>query len=186
MSIAQLKFKTLIRKLSFLKTDLEYHRAEHERRRRVFNDEIAKHIETSDYVFSTEKASKNMVDVYDKKPAVSVPALEEQTKSIFKKVAKITHPDIDKKNNHKNKFIDARQALEEKDWFSMYEISADLGMEIPDISDEHILYLEQEILITEEIIKGITTTFEWVYCNEGSNKQQLLTTYCMLTCKLKE
>ena len=81
--------------------------------------------------------------------------------------------------------MEARAALEGKDWFSMYEISTDLGLEVPNISDEHIKWLEQEISMIESIIKGIVTTFEWAYSNDGANKQQLLTTYCMLTCKLK-
>lgn len=172
--------------MSYIKSDLEYHRAEHKKRRQIFNEDVNKFILEADYEFSPDKAGKNMVDVYKKTPAVEVPDLNEQTKNIFKKVAKITHPDLDRAKNHKNKFIEAREALEQKDWFSMYEISTELGMDIPDISDVHIMWLEQEIAMTEQIIKGITTTYEWIYSNQGANKEQLLTTYCMLTCKLKD
>ena len=186
MAIVQLRFKSLIRKMSYLKSDLEYHRAEHKKRRQIFHDDLNKFILERNYVFAPEKAGKNMVDVYKKNRAVDVPNLDKQTKSIFKKVAKVTHPDIDREKNHQNKFIEAREALEQKDWFSMYEISEHLAIDIPDISEAHIAWLEQEIIMTEQIIKGITSTYEWIYSNDDANKQQLLTTYCMLTCKIKD
>ena len=172
--------------MSFVKADLEFHRAEHQRRKEVFFEDLEKYILDSKYMYSQEKAEKNFVYPYQTKRAVEVPELEKQTKSIFKKVAKITHPDIDKEEKHTKKFIEAREALENKDWFTMYELGETLGMDIPDISESHIAWLEQEIEMTEGVISGITTTFEWVYSNDGSNKQQLLTTYCMLTCILKD
>ena len=36
-----------------------------------------------------------------------------------------------------------------------------------------------------KLINGIKDTFEWIYSNEGANKEQLLTTYCMMTCKIQ-
>tara|TARA_Y100001938_G_C8072132_1_gene423783 strand:- start:953 stop:1516 length:564 start_codon:yes stop_codon:yes gene_type:complete len=186
MSTIQLQFKTLIHKMAYVKADLEFHRAEHAERRRVFHKEVNEFIEDSKYVFSSTKANKNMVDVYKKTPAVELPEIEQQTKEIFKKVAKMTHPDIDRKKQHKNKFIEAREALDDNDWFSMYKIGSDLGIDITGITMGHVEWLKQEIAMIEEIIKGIVTTFEWIYSNEGANKEQLLTTYCMLTCKLKD
>ena len=186
MSIPQLKFRALIHKMSFMKSDLEFHRAEHSRRRQIFYHDLEEYIGDSEYMYSEAKAEKNFVYPYSKKRAVEVPELEKQTKDIFKKVAKITHPDIDKGKTYQRKFIDARTALDDKDWFAMYQISADLGIDLPDITDAHIEWLNQEVYMTEEILRGITTTYEWAYSNDGANKQQLLTTYCMLTCKLKE
>ena len=186
MSIVQLRFKSLVRKMSYIKSDLEYHRAEHLKRRKIFDEAVYKFITEREYVFAPEKAGKNMVDVYEKKLAVEVPELEKETKNIFKKVAKVTHPDVCKDKLQAKKFIKAREALENKDWFSMYEISADLDMDMPEPTQAHIDWLEQEIAMTEKMIKGITSTYEWIYSNEGSNKQQLLTTYCMLTCKIKD
>ena len=46
------------------------------------------------YTYSRTKAEKNFVYPYDKQRAVEVPDLEKQTKEIFKKVAKVTHPDV--------------------------------------------------------------------------------------------
>jgi len=186
MSTNQLKFEMLIKKLSYTKSDLEFHRAEHQKRREIFNKDIAVYIEDSEYMYSEAKAEKNFVYPYKTERAVEVPDLEKQTKEIFKKVAKVTHPDVSKDIISEKRFMNAREALEEKDWFAMYEISAELGLEIPDISTKHIEWLQQEILMIERMIKGIVTTFEWAYSNEGANKQQLLTTYCMLTCKLKD
>lgn len=186
MSTVQLKFEMLIKKLSYVKSDLEFHRSEHQKRKEIFNRDILEYIEDSVYTYSPTKAKKNFVYPYEKKRAVDVPDLEKQTKEIFRKVAKVTHPDVAKSAIDEKRFLDAKSALDGKDWFSMYEIGAHLGIEIEDVSEKHLEWLEQEISMTEAIIKGIVTTFEWVYSNEGANKQQLLTTYCMLTCKLKD
>ncbi len=186
MSIDKLRFKSLIRKMSFLKSDLEYHRAEHQRRREVFYSDLQQYIQNSKYIYSESKAERNFVYPYKPKRAVEVPELEKQTKELFRKVAKITHPDVDKEERHTKKFMKAKEALNQGDWFTMYELGQEFDTDIPDISESHVKWLKQEITMTEEMIKNVTTTYEWAYCNEGANKQQLLTTYCMLTCKLKE
>ena len=82
-------------------------------------------------------------------------------------------------------FREAKKAVENDDWFSMYEISTDLGVELDSVGQEHIDWLEQETRKLQKMINGIKDTFEWIYSNEGANKEQLLTTYCMMTCKIQ-
>ncbi len=186
MGTIQLKFRTLVKKISFLKSDLEYHRAEHKKRRKVFYSDLDKFMASEKFETSEEKLKNNLVNVYKKQEAVEAPRLKKQSKKLFKKVAKLTHPDIAKEVEKHEMFREAKTAVEEGDWFSMYEISTELGIDIGNISEEHLMWLEQEINKLQKIIKGITDTFEWIYCNEGANKDQLLTTYCMMTCKIKK
>ena len=185
MSIENLKFKSLIKKITFLRADLDFHRAEHERRRKIFYDELFDWMSNTEYYFSEEKTKRNMVDVYKKPEAVDTGDLEQELKSMFKKIAKVTHPDVAKTSDDGVKFVKARKALSENDWFGMYEVASELEADPIEVSQVHVAWLEQEIQQTEAIIKGITTTFEWIYSNDGANKDQLLTTYCMITCKKK-
>ena len=50
--------------MSFLKSDLEYHRAEHQRRREVFYSDLQQYIKNSKYVYSESKAERNFVYPY--------------------------------------------------------------------------------------------------------------------------
>lgn len=183
MEPIQLKFRALVKQMSFLKSDLEYHRAEHQKRRKVFYADLQVFMENAEFETSEEKVKKNLIDVYKREKAVEVPKLKKQSKDLFKKVAKLTHPDVNKEEYKHNIFREAKEAIENGDWFSIYEISTDLGIGVEDIEQEHIDWLRQEVKKLEKIINGITNTFEWIYSNDGANKDQLLTTYCMMTCK---
>ena len=185
MGTIQLKFKTLVKQMSFLKADLEYHKAEHQKRRQLFYSDLAKFMETGQFEISEEKVKKNLIDVYEKEKTVEVPKLKEQSKNLFKKIAKLTHPDVSKEEQKHELFREARKATENDDWFSMYKISTDLGVELGNIGQEHIDWLEQEAKKLQKMINGIKDTFEWIYSRQGANKQQLLTTYCMMTCKIQ-
>ena len=186
MGTIQLKFRTLVKKISFLKSDLEYHRAEHQKRREIFYSDLTKFMTSGKFETSEEKVKNNLVDVYKREEAVEVPKLKKQSNKLFKKVAKLTHPDLNKEERMHELFRKSRKALDDGDWFSMYEISTELGVQVEDIGEEHLMWLNQEISKLEKIINGITDTFEWIYCNDGANKDQLLTTYCMMTCKIQK
>ncbi len=129
---------------------------------------------------------KNLVDVYEKKPVIPVPVLSDQNKKIFKKIAHETHPDKNKGKEKTKLFLEAKEAVQDGDWFSLYEICSGLGIEVPDISEAQIVWMEQEIQKLQKMIDTITTTFEWIYSNEGANKDHLLTSYCMATCIAKD
>lgn len=172
--------------MTFVKSDLEYHRAEHQIRRKEFYDAFNEFLEDSSFEFSEEKTVKNMIDVYKKERLVPTPRLGKESKKLFKEIAKKTHPDVTKDDEIKGEmFKAARQALEEDDWYTVYDIASRLNIELPKPSKEHVEWLEQEVLKMERIIQGIRETFEWKYCEPNSNKQQLLTTYCMITCNKK-
>ena len=183
MGTIQLKFKSLVKHMSFLKSDLEYHRAEHKKRRDIFYSDLYKFMDSESFETSEEKLQKNMVDIYKREKAVEMPNLKKQSSKLFKKIARLTHPDVNKEPENHELFRKAKEAEQENDWFSIYEISADLGIGVDDIGQDHLDWLEQEIKKVQKTIDGIKDTFEWIYSNEGANKEQILTTYCMITCK---
>lgn len=186
MNIIHLRFKSLIKKMSFMRSDLEYHRAEHENRRKIFYDDVAAFLEDSNFKFSEEKTVKNMIDIYKKEEAVPVEKLSMENKKLFKEIAKKTHPDLHGDEERNKMFKKAVAAVETGDWYTIYDIASALDVDVPDPSKEHVSWLKQEIKKIESTIANIKTTFEWKYCEDSANKQQLLTTYCMITCTLKE
>jgi len=168
--------------MAFVKADLRYHKSEHQDRRKLFFADLATFLETRKFEFSDEKMQKNLVDVYTKKPVIPAPALSDQNKKIFKKIAHETHPDKNKGAEKTKLFLEAKEAVKEGDWFSLYEICSELEIEVPDISESQILWMEQEIEKIQLMIKKITSTIEWIYSDQGANKDHLLTSYCMATC----
>lgn len=186
MGAIQLQFKSLVKKLSYIKSDLEYHRAEHISRRQQFYDDLQEFMEDSTFEYSEEKTTKNMIDVYKKREQVKAPNLLEEAKKLYKQIAKQTHPDLYDDDMKNSVFLEASKAMDSGDWHTIYEISSNLGVTLPNPSKEHVAWLKQEIQKIQSLIETITTTFEWKYCMEGANKQQLLTTYCMITCNVKK
>lgn len=186
MDVTQLKFNSLVKKLSFLKSDLEYHKAEFAERKMKFYEDLSEFLEDTKYVPSETKFERNVVDVFRKEKSVSVPKLRDQCTKLYKKIAKITHPDINKDKDMNDLFVKARTAIDENDWYIVYDIAAELNIDFSDIEDNHISWMEQETKKIKKMIDKITDTFEWLYCNEGANKQHILTTYCMITCDIKK
>jgi len=185
--INKLKFKKYVTFMNFKKSDLLYHKEEHIRRRALFHSEVTDFMINQKWVVAPERAAKNLIDVYEKRKNIDAPDLNNECNKMFKKIAKSTHPDIDPDELKKKIFIKAKEAQEEKDWFSLYGMALDLDLELPKISEEQVLWMEQEINKIDALITKIETTLEWIYCDGAANKQHLLTTYCMATCrKLKE
>ena len=178
----RLRVNKYIKKLSYVRADLDWHKEEHEKRRQTFLDASVKYLSDTELEYSHTKASKNMVDVYKKKPAPPVPDLDVQTKKLLKKISRQTHPDVTKDAEKHALFRRAYDSQKDGDWFSIYEISMELGIEPTDFTEEHIGWLKFEIEKVQSTIAGIKTTLEWLYGEPDANKEQLLTTYCMATC----
>jgi hypothetical protein len=179
----QLKFETIVHKMAFIKADLKYHKHEHQKRREIFFKDLHDYIRIRDLEFSEEKTKKNLIDVYERKEMLPVPALEKQNKKIFKQIASLTHPDKGATKEKIEVFLEAKEAAKAGDWFTLYQLGIDLKIAIPGVTIEQIKWMEQEIKKLEIMITKIVSTIEWLYCIEGANKDHLLTSYCMATCK---
>lgn len=202
MSVEQLKFKKLVKELSFLKSDLEYHTAEHKERREIFYKDLEEFLNNSDFEYSEEKTEQKMVDVYKtntnknntSNPEPSIqnstemdidPLLDTQNKEMFKKIAKKTHPDTHSDEDKTKMFLKASDAIRNNDWYTLYDLSMVLGLELPEGSIEHIKWMEKEKNNISNVLKKITNTYEWIYSEPKANKQLIMTNYCVLTCTKK-
>ena len=110
MGTIQLKFKSLVKHMSFLKSDLEYHRAEHKKRRDIFYSDLHEFMDLESFETSEQKLHKNMVDVYKREKAVEMPNLKKQSNKLFKKIARLTHPDVNKEPENHELFRKAKEA----------------------------------------------------------------------------
>ena len=189
MSVEGLRFRRLVKELSFFKSDLEYHTAEHAVRRVQFYEDLEEFLKDSKFEFSESKTESNMKDVY--KPSQKSLAVEKETdiskqnKEMYRKIAKKTHPDLHSDPDKTDMFKRAVKAMEKDDWYALYELSEALGIKVEEHSPMHIEWLKMEIEKTKAIIKGITTTYEWIYSEPNTNKQVVLTNYCKITCNIK-
>jgi len=186
MASLKVRVNRLIREMSFVKADLEYHREEHQTRREAFHEDWHKYLEETGMEINLDKATKNMVDVYKPQPVVEAPNLTEHSGKLLKEIAKKTHPDVVEEEVKNEMFKKAAEAKEKNDWFSLYEIAADLGIKADSFTEHHISWLKMEVAKVKSIITAIQTTLEWKYCEPNANKQQILTTYSMATCVSKK
>tara|TARA_R110002153_G_scaffold32649_4_gene98723 strand:- start:1841 stop:2410 length:570 start_codon:yes stop_codon:yes gene_type:complete len=189
MSTKGLNFTRLVRELSFLKSDIEYHRAEHTVRRALFYDDLEKFIEETEFVFSEEKTVQKMKNVYKPKEKSMIVEkntdLYSQNKEMYRKIAKKTHPDIHHDSDKTIMFKKASRAMQDGDWYALHELSEALGIKVEEYTPMHLEWLKMEIQKSRAIIKGIIGTFEWIYSDPNSNKQLVLTNYCKITCNKK-
>jgi len=184
----KLKFEKYLTLLEFKKTDLKYHKEEHTERKKIFHEDFSKFIASHGYAINNTKVQNNLVDVYEKKENVENPKLEKECNKMYKEIAKETHPD---KNMHKDKsisektektFLEAKAAKEEHDWYTLYSQAIELGLDIPEVTEEQIAWIDSEVAKIDAVIQRIRNTFTWAYCEPDANKHSLLTTYCMTVC----
>ena len=109
--------------------------------------------------------------------------LNPDTKSAFRKIALKIHPDKletfpegPEKENKKSLYQKAIKAAEEGDLITLASISIDLGIDCPEVSDEHIKKANNEISAIKEKIKHIESTYvwQWLFCTDRDKKKQLL------------
>jgi len=196
MSIPNLRFKSLVKKISFLKSDLEYHKEEHKTRKEVFYEAFNEFMENSDtHEYSEDKLISKMVDIYKQgKPKTTSDKdltktnndeLLVQNTKMYKSIARLTHPDLHKDSEKTKMFVKASVAVKSGDWYTLFELSERLGVELPEPSEEHIDWLNKEIKTIQKVINVVQETFEWKYSEPNADKERVMTIYCNLTCKKK-
>jgi hypothetical protein len=186
MSTLKLKFDSIVLEAAFVKADLKYHQGEFKIRQAIFFADLQEYLSTRELQPCEQKLEKNIIDVLKRSPAVQKPKLQNQSKKLFKEIASKTHPDRHG-DPHKTKlFMEAKEAQENGDWFSLYNISKELDVEIPEPSKEQILWLKDEIKKLRAMVAKIVNTLQWIYCEDGAHKDHIMTSYCMATCIVKD
>ena len=94
-----------------------------------------------------------------------------EIKKLFRKIAAIAHPDKagiggllpSEVTRLEELFKKATEAHNNNNWYTLYAIAIDLGIEIDSISDDHINWLEEDIRGTMGSISRIGSLVVWVW-----------------------
>lgn len=114
---------------------------------------------------------------------IESPSADPLAKKAFRKIALKTHPDKllelsdgPIKESKKEIYQKASKALEEGNLLVLANIAMDLGIEPPEITEEHIKKAENEISSIKKEIKHIESTYvwKWFYCHDKKEKDNLL------------
>ena len=103
-----------------------------------------------------------------------------EVKKMFKKVASVCHPDklqdLDhdsNKNYLESLYQRARQALDENDFFSLFTIYEELGMDLPDLSPQQVVLIQNKINAIKKELNHIESSIAWGwYFEEHKDKKQ--------------
>jgi len=188
------RYRKLLRELKYLYSELEYYTEEHEYRKQEFNDDFLEFCEDYGYDCNTRKAHENFIkkqidpyraSITDDETSEIEKELpldtentdtddpEKELKRLYKKIATQTHPDkltkeeVEATKDRKHElFLNARRALENKDFYQLVLIAEELGIDLPAPTRQQLVWMRKEKKKIEKIMEEIRQTFEWIYGEE--------------------
>jgi len=110
--------------------------------------------------------------VPDVEPQRDLPEIKEHTiKKLFYKIAAKTHPDKFASSDLppeelvriENIFKKAKSSYENGNWYGLYVIALDLGIEIEDITNDHVGWIEDDVHHTLGRIAQIAQLVAWAW-----------------------
>jgi hypothetical protein len=117
------------------------------------------------------------IDIDDKKGII---------KKLYRKIASETHPDklvasgfsqgeVERKESI---FKKAKEAYERDNWYTLYSVAVDLGIEVGEVDEKHIDWIEEDIKLTMGRISKMGQLFIWVwYTSDDEGKKRVMDQY---------
>ena len=106
--------------------------------------------------------------------------VSKETRSLFKKIAKITHPDKmlglddDEREERDILYLIAQRAAQDDDLATLIEVAIELGIDSGIAEETQVKIIEQKIGFIREKIHNIKQTASWVwYHSDGEQKDQI-------------
>lgn len=191
--LEKLKVNTLIRELEFLKSDLNYKTelltsidTDFNRSVDIFLEnypdlgniykQIIPHIE-EDHINQGISDSDESELQNDTETTYNT-EIDQKAKSLYRQIAKTTHPDKVGESGLKEVYFEAQKAYEGGKTLELMSICDRL--KIPyEISDEEIENIRSEIQFLKERISFLesTFTFKWMQTSEGRERDKLILNY---------
>jgi hypothetical protein len=193
----KLKFKKILKQADFTHADLEYHEEllpeakqqfamaiteiinelspEDKKRMREADDNRQRDFEKKlDIKRAQEETRAIDEEQQSKETSMAIgDSKEAELKSIFRRIAALTHPDkafargisnVEKLRLEKI-FMRAKKAYEDKSWYILHSIAFDLNIELPDPDQDNIDWVEEDIQNTLTEIARVAGTMVWVWYN---------------------
>jgi hypothetical protein len=171
--LEQLEIKKLLQEYSFLLLDEEYKTEVVDGSREEFLSKIRETRGNEPPPIPTEPQEKKKKDKID--PNSVDKSTKDKVKKLYREIAKVTHPDKAKTDEHTELYIQSTVAAEEFDLFTLYEICAKLDISHSiDVEDKDILKIR--INKKRDELKSIESSFIWLYVHAQTEeeKQQLI------------
>jgi hypothetical protein len=169
--LLELKRKKLQQQILYLRTELE-------ETEWVFQDCLKEFdVEFRKYFKNPTEKKKNDVT---KSPEYDIPATD--VNSVFKKIAKETHPDklinqniSDEEYDAKvDMYKEAQRSVKNRDWSKVVEIAKELGIDISDIKNDDSEYLEESVKRLTEKIKQLKLTYAWKWSHTPGQDREIV------------
>ena len=167
--LEQLEVKKLLQEYSFLLLDEEFKNEVVDGSREEFLNKIRETRGNESPPTPTEPQEKKKKDKID--PNTVDKSTKDKVKKLYREIAKITHPDKAKTDEHTELYIQSTVAAEEFDLFTLYEICAKLDISHSiDIEDKDILKIR--INKKRDELKSIESSFIWLYVHAQTEEKK--------------
>ena len=171
--LEQLEVKKLLQEYSFLLLDEEYKNEVIDSNKEEFLNKIREargETPPPPPQISQEQPPKKKID-----PNTVDKSTREKVKKLYREIAKITHPDKAKTDEHTELYVKATMASEGFDLYTLYEICSQLNISHSiDSGDKDILKIR--INEKKDKLKNIENSFIWLYAHAATDeaKQKLV------------
>jgi hypothetical protein len=189
----KLEFNRLIKELDFVDSDLIYKSSllkladenfikdvnqvleSHPQLKTILEDKNQERMKFLNFVDITIPISQETQDEEEDYITESKPT---KLKSLYKEIAKSTHPDKSNQENLKEVYLDAQKAYESNDLLQILSICDRLKINYEISTDEFDL-IRSEIDTKKQRIKFLESTYTWKWYHESSNyqKNQIIMNY---------
>jgi hypothetical protein len=168
--LEQLEVKKLLQEYSFLLLDEEYKHEVINNGREEFLTKIQEirgdQPPPPPPTQPQEKPKKDKID-----PNTIDKSTKDKVKKLYREIAKVTHPDKAKTDEHTELYMRATEAMEGFDLFTLYEICAKLDISHSiDIEDKDILKIR--INKKRDELKSIEGSFIWLYVHAQTEEEK--------------
>jgi len=97
-------------------------------------------------------------------------------KSLYRQIARTTHPDITNRENLKEVYLNAKKAYEENNFFSIVSFCENLNLPY-NLTDEEVTLFKKEIDAMKKRIKFLESTFTWQWYKRQDNRHDVVLSY---------
>lgn len=183
---AKLEFNKLIKELDFINSDLFYKSSLLKLADESFIKDVNEVLISYPQLKSIldEKSKKRLDFVQNQQqqqidketePENDVEIIHEskdpKLKSLYYRIARSTHPDVNGNDNLNEVYLDAQKAYDSNDLIQIFSICDKLRIDY-EISDDEFEILKEEIDLKKQRIKFLESTYTWKWYHEQSGDQK--------------
>ena len=124
-----------------------------------------------DPIENQEKNTDECVDSLDEHLQKNI-SNNEDLKKLYRKIARMTHPDVETNQDNSDLFREAVEAYNEENLANLIEIAFSLRIDIDDLSSESVQLVRNNISSVEEKLFHQKKTLSWAWSQVTSEKEK--------------